>query len=300
MGDFRLPIPLPCSDCTITQAIGNLEYANGTTANVNTGLYLHHAVVGNSKRNSTSCAAMFELAFGFGNERTPISISVNGTVKAGYPLKAGENFILFAEIMNQASVTRDAVVTIDWEFIPSIPSDFRQAVPVWLDVDGTCITRGSEVPVPEGSSAFTLVQKEPWTAQISGDVLLMMSHLHDGGDNVEVVRNGLVSCNAKARYGERPGYVSSGDHSNHGGGSDGGDDEGEHHGGHGAGLERRHEDTVHISSISLCTAQGRVEVGDKWFVKANYNMTKYTPMSAGHHLEPVMGITVLYIAKDPN
>lgn len=201
--------------------------------------------------------------------------------------------------MNSASDTRDAFISLDWEFIPSIPSDFRQAIPVWLDVDGTCIRRGSEVPVPDNATAFTLVQQEAWTAQISGDVLLMASHLHDGGDSVEVIRNGQVSCNAKARYGERPGFVSSGDHSNHGGGSGGGDEEeGGHHGGHSTGLERRHEDTVHISSISVCTAQGRVEIGDKWFVKANYNLTRYTPMSSGHHLEPVMGITQLYVAKD--
>jgi hypothetical protein len=32
----------PCEECTITRVVPNLEYANGSIANVDTGLWLHH------------------------------------------------------------------------------------------------------------------------------------------------------------------------------------------------------------------------------------------------------------------
>jgi hypothetical protein len=204
--------------------------------------------------------------------------------------------------MNEGT-PRDAVVTIDWEFIPSIPADFKRAVFVWLDVDGPCLQRGGEVPIPEGAKAFSLEMNPPWTADFSGDVLQLASHMHDGGDEQLVIRNGNVACTAKARYGEKPGFVSSGDHSNHGGGMGGGEGGGGggggHHDGHGfSPVQRRHEDIPHVSSISSCFKAGRVEVGDKWHVKANYNLTRYPPMNMGGHLEPVMGISMMYVALD--
>lgn len=209
--------------------------------------------------------------------------------------------------MNEASQTRDVYLTIDWEYIPSPPADFQNATPVWLDVDGGCFQRGSEVPVPANQSTFSLVMNPAWTASFSGEVLVITSHLHDGGEDVLVYKNGAAVCNAKARYGERPGYVSPGDHSDHHGGGEGGDHDHDHEGGgegghHGHGrrnmLERRHEDRVHISSISLCTGVGRFETGDKWSVTANYNLTKNAPTMIGSHSEPVMGISLMYVVKD--
>jgi hypothetical protein len=32
----------PCDECTILKMVPGLEYANGTNANVNTGMWLHH------------------------------------------------------------------------------------------------------------------------------------------------------------------------------------------------------------------------------------------------------------------
>jgi len=203
-----------------------------------------------------------------------------------------------AELMNEQA-TRDAVVTIEWEFIPSIPAGFKRAALIWLDVDGACLPRGGEVPIPDGAKAFTLEMNPPWTAQLSGDILQMASHMHDGGDELLVLRNNNVACTGKARYGEKPGYVSSGDHSGHMGGGEGGG--GGHHEGHGGfslPITKRHEDTPHVSSISSCFSNGRVEIGDKWHVKANYNLTRYGPLTLGGHAEPVMGITLMYVALD--
>jgi len=317
MGNYVFQISPPCTDCMITEAVANLEYTDGKYANANTGMYLHHAVVFNNKTSSATCPGAQAAVFASGNERTVVSISINGlvhapltscarlgtnafhrTVKAGYPIeKEQAQFFMAAEMMNEGA-DRDAVVTIDWEFIPSIPADFKRATLVWLDVDGPCLERGGEVPVPEGAKAFSLEMNPPWTAQLSGDVLQVINHMHDGGDDQLVVRNGATACIGKARYGEKPGYVSQGDHSDHGS-SGGGGGGGGHHDGHGISpIERRHEDIPHVSSISSCFKPGRVEIGDKWHVKANYNLTRYAPMSMSGHQEPVMGIALVYVALD--
>src|SRR3954449_3864633 len=37
--------PAPCTDCRITDMVPNLVYADGTTANMNNGVLLHHVVL---------------------------------------------------------------------------------------------------------------------------------------------------------------------------------------------------------------------------------------------------------------
>ncbi|KAK1759558.1 hypothetical protein QBC47DRAFT_292019, partial [Echria macrotheca] len=305
MGNFTLPIPLPCSNCTVTHVLGGLEYPNGTTANTNTGMYLHHAVVFNYNDLSVTCAERKIPApvFASGNERTVISPSLSGTKKAGIPIKDNDKYYLVAELMNEANQTREVFVTVDWEYVPSPSADFQVITPVWLDVNGTCFEHGSEVEVPVNQTTFSLVMNPAWTSPFAGEVVEIMSHLHDGGQDVLVYKNGGVVCNAKARYGERPGYVSPGDHSDHHHDDDDHDHDDhdhEHHGGHDSvnTLQKRHEDRVHISSISGCTNVGRIEVGDKWSVTAEYNLTRNMPMMMGGHYEPVMGISVLFVAKD--
>ena len=81
MGQFsREEIEMPCTDCLITWMQAGLEYPNGTVANANTDLWLHHTVFANMNRTSTVCPGPStpDSFFASGNERTPIDICVNG------------------------------------------------------------------------------------------------------------------------------------------------------------------------------------------------------------------------------
>ena len=63
---------LPCRDCYITGFQPDLRYPNGTTANVDTGMMLHHTIMYNANRKDTSCPGLersIERNFGAGNER---------------------------------------------------------------------------------------------------------------------------------------------------------------------------------------------------------------------------------------
>jgi hypothetical protein len=57
---------------------------------------------------------------------------------------------------------------------------------------------------------------------------------------------------------------------------------------------------THISDITQCQEPVRLSAGDVLSLKSYYNLTLHPPM-AGHHagaLEPVMGITFVYLLKD--
>ena len=72
-----------------------------------------------------------------------------------------------------------------------------------------------------------------------------------------------------------------------------GHDEGEEHGGHDHSTG---EHLPHISSMSYCGDVGVLKAGDKLSITSFYDMNTHAAMP-GHHggLEPVMGITVLFV-----
>ena len=74
------PVEIGCKNCTITYLQGGLEYPNGTYANANTSLWLHHVVLYNLNNLDTVCGANVpgERFFASGNERSPLSICTNG------------------------------------------------------------------------------------------------------------------------------------------------------------------------------------------------------------------------------
>lgn len=75
---------MPCSNCTITYLKAGLEYPNGSYANSNTSLWLHHIVLITYGQEDVVCGKNFygqgRRWFASGNERTPGDISRGGCV----------------------------------------------------------------------------------------------------------------------------------------------------------------------------------------------------------------------------
>ena len=73
-------VAIGCWDCTITFIQAGLEYPNGTYANVNTSLCLHHVVLYNLANFDTVCGynETGERFFASGNERSPANLCING------------------------------------------------------------------------------------------------------------------------------------------------------------------------------------------------------------------------------
>jgi len=81
MKDFEYAtVTFGCSDCTVTYMQAGLEYPNGTYANANTSLWLHHVVLYNTNNEDTVCGTNEpgERFFASGNERTPVNLCING------------------------------------------------------------------------------------------------------------------------------------------------------------------------------------------------------------------------------
>ena len=82
MKSFTVPnLALPCKDCHITGFQADLKYPNGSTANVDTGMMLHHAILYNANRKDTSCPNIersIERNFGAGNERGIVDLTRKG------------------------------------------------------------------------------------------------------------------------------------------------------------------------------------------------------------------------------
>jgi hypothetical protein len=80
MADFEgKDITMPCKDCLITYMVAGLEYPNGSYANADTGMWLHHTVLMDTAKNDTVCSlGIANRFFASGNERTIFDLTVNG------------------------------------------------------------------------------------------------------------------------------------------------------------------------------------------------------------------------------
>jgi len=81
MKEFELGnIEMPCNDCLITSWQPDLTYEDGSTANADKGMWLHHAVYLNMNRTDVPCARFEDRFAASGNERTVVDVTVGGYV----------------------------------------------------------------------------------------------------------------------------------------------------------------------------------------------------------------------------
>jgi hypothetical protein len=182
----------------------SLTYTNTTPATASTGMWLHHTVWTNLARRDSfpsSCPPPQhpngDRFFASGNERTPVDLTANGTVKAGYPIYTGDVIAMGGELMNMRHQSQEVLLSVTFEFVPKLRRRFRKVRSYWLDVGGC---EGSNVPARE--DAVWDLESPAVRAEGAGRVVFVASHLHDGGVRAEVSRNGEVVCESVAGYKE--------------------------------------------------------------------------------------------------
>jgi len=286
MVDFFIPeAKIPCQDCFITAIHAGLEYPNGSYANANTSLWLHHVVLYNFNLPDTVCAdasqggdAMPQRWFASGNERTAFDFSENGITNAGYYIGPRDVIAFSAELMNQAMFDQSAVVTIQFSYTPSSPAtkDFQHITPIWLDIGGC---ENSEMAA-FADTTFNYTSSV-WKSTVEGKILQAGGHLHDGGTNFKILNGGVTmgDCELEARYGQTPGFIDGPNSMEMGSISGGG--------------EMQYKG-MHVSSISMCEGM-EIKKGDALSVQAFYDTRKYAPMMDGDRLEDIMGISIIYV-----
>src|SRR5271168_3761114 len=109
-------------------------------------------------------------------------INAYRTEKSGYWLAAPNRVLMLTELMNAHPEPRTAVLSITYEYIPYLPPDFETVTSIWLDIGGC---KKSEVPVPTHRTSFHFSSRA-WKSTISGRILCVLGHLHDGGTTLDV------------------------------------------------------------------------------------------------------------------
>lgn len=175
------PVTKPCSNCYITSIAPNLVFEDGTTANMNNMVMLHHVVNMNYSKPDITCNPGFsnminllglaaggnERFYAAGNERT-IATMPSGY---GYRVGSGDNWGLVYHLMNMAPVERTVYFEYTFTWVSSGKTKTR---PMWLDID-QC--DDSEVATPAGYSDTHW----DWNADRSGKIVLIGGHVHNYG-----------------------------------------------------------------------------------------------------------------------
>ena len=191
----------PCSNCYIVQIRPNLEYADGSTANLNTGAMLHHAVWTRPALNDMTCGRNSAIGsqglrfFASGNERTVFALPEG----FGYHVGA-DSWTLIAEIMNHSEQPQQLYVTLDVVYRPA-SANLKRITPVWMDVDN-CGDSQYAVPAGKSNTLWT------WQSSITGRVVSTAGHVHDGGVKT-VLSNETTKqqmCTSVAGYGTKPAF----------------------------------------------------------------------------------------------
>jgi hypothetical protein len=81
------------------------------------------------------------------------------------------------EFMNELPIERDTVLTIEFEYIPTLRKDFRPLDSLWLDITGVC--GESEADIPDGKDVFEFHTPNV-KVNTSGIIIAAGGHLHDG------------------------------------------------------------------------------------------------------------------------
>jgi hypothetical protein len=161
-------IQKPCEECYLGAFQGGLEYEDGTDANVNTGMYMHHFVIINRNKPDWLCGlrlgGMFrpQWIYNSGNERPPVRL--NSKYKFGMRIDKEDAFDTAAEIMNMGNQTKTVYATVIYEVIPLDTPGYREATHLRLDI---WLCGGSDVPAKKGAYSYTSRKyKSPYSGVI--------------------------------------------------------------------------------------------------------------------------------------
>ena len=149
--------------------VPNLVFTNGSTANMQDGLLLHHFVLFNPAQQGIGCP-ISEPFFGAGNERTHLHLPS----PYGYH-NTSANWNMITHLVNKNATCAQTVnIEVVFRWRPRGRRPSRRA-PAWLDIDSICTGGNSEYTIPTGYSDT----HSDWTVPQNARIIGMSGHLHD-------------------------------------------------------------------------------------------------------------------------
>jgi hypothetical protein len=199
-------LPKPCSNCFLLEFQPELVYADGTPANLDTGMMLHHAVLFSAGRPDPTCGPeepfpgkLGQRFFASGNERTP-GLFPPGF---GYYADAG-NWSGIFHVMNHSAGPKSVFFQLKVRWSPAAAGGVRPLTPIWLDMNN-CRTSEYAVPAGPSSSHWT------WTSNLTGRIVATAGHVHDGGVRTTLTNQttGRHLCTSWAGWGQKSAFQGS-------------------------------------------------------------------------------------------
>lgn len=195
-----LGVAKPCIGCYITSMAPDLVYPDGSNANVDTGVMLHHTLLSSGVRADPTCGRNLlgligQRFFAAGNERTVVAVAPG----YGYYVPFLDSWNMVVDLMNESMTAKTVYISIAFTYTRTPQT---RVTPVWLDID-QC--GDSEYAVPAGMSD----RHWDWRVNVPGRIVGIGGHVHDDGVRTEATNEttGRSICNSVGRYGESPEFI---------------------------------------------------------------------------------------------
>jgi hypothetical protein len=209
-----------CTNCTILAAKADVTVENGTRADIDDGVYVHHILAFDISKKAPDFAnycprngknVMMNAFSGFSklpplflagaaNEYWVWYTSPNGKENSGYHISPkGGNFAVQSEIVNYKDTPQQVYLTFDLEFLPGEVG--RDSLFTMLVVTG-CDSAGYRSPELQNN-----MTSGEWPVRSDGKLINIRGHLHDGGEAMELFVNGKMVCRSGSVYGGKGGIM---------------------------------------------------------------------------------------------
>jgi hypothetical protein len=227
----------------------------------------------NMNMKDAVCGSIWEHMFESGNEKTVIDYAVaNSTIPTGYRFKADDTLILNSELMNMRDEVKWVWLTLTYDYyLEQTHPEIKDGRAVWMSI-GTPRCGGKNDHNPFGKTNLTIMEQPtamvlsehsmPWTSPGDGFIMGLNGHLHEGGTNIEVFKEGQIICTSTPHYSHfASGGMGSMSHAKR----------------QIMGPNTKNTEIEHIDKQGGCVFEKPLPIkkGDSMFIKANYDFTKH-------------------------
>src|ERR1700761_3267939 len=180
-----------CKDCTLLEGRSYIENENGNRQNVNTGIYLHHAIMANMNKwgyafgGSTSCGQTAPrtpglVILGLSDSSDTIYTSPDGTFKAGNYLGAkNESFVLMLDIVNYSPQPQKLYLAVEYEYLPGQADGYMDSELQFVSVEVCGNSTGKEITV-DGFRPFHVPTNKATSVKRDGFTIMQDGILING------------------------------------------------------------------------------------------------------------------------
>jgi hypothetical protein len=168
----------------------------------------------NMQMKDPVCGTIWEHLFESGNEKTVIDFAVaNATIRTGYRFKPKDILVLNSELMNMQDKEKWVWLTLTYDYLDGPHPEIKDGRVIWMSI-GAPRCGGANDHNPFGKTNLTVMEQPtsivlsehsmPWVSPGDGYIVGINGHLHEGGTNIQVFKEGKLTCTSTPHYSNFP------------------------------------------------------------------------------------------------